>query len=84
VPYREIEQQRRAQRESVARRRAAARAGSTSPPVEPAALPPVAPSPTDLSRAGEFLGLPRLPWESYEDYHERLRQRWSEIRSLLD
>jgi hypothetical protein len=81
VPYADPDRQREAVRLRVARSRERARAAAdVTPAVTP---PPAPPSPGDLVRAGEFLGLPRLPWEQYSAYHERLRARWRELLAVL-
>jgi hypothetical protein len=89
MPYADPEQQRRAQRESVARRRqqareAAARNGSTPAPVEPDAPVRLPPSPGDLYRVGQWLNCPRMPHEPYPAYHARLRSHWRELLAILE
>jgi hypothetical protein len=84
MPYTDPDRQRRARRESAARTRSRLRAGSTSSPVEPEAPAHVPPSPSDLCRVGDFLGVPRMAWEPYPDYHERLRARWRELLAVVE
>jgi hypothetical protein len=86
VPYADPEAQRRAKRESYARRKAAGRCFVVplEPGSEPTAPARVPPSPADLSRVGDFLGVSRMAWESYEDFHERLRTRWQALLTILE
>jgi hypothetical protein len=89
MPYASKDRQRKAQRESIARRRqrareAAARAGSTGGDVEPAAPARLPPSPSDLYRLGQWLNAPQMPHEPYSAYLSRLQARWRELRSLLE
>jgi hypothetical protein len=84
MPYRDVEQQRRARRESAARARARLRAGSTGGDVEPAAPARLSPSPSDLYYVGQFLDCPRMPHEGYPAYHDRLRARWQELLAVLE
>jgi hypothetical protein len=88
MPYASKDAQRKAQRESVARRRRQAREaaanGSTATNVEPAAPARLPPSPSDLDRIGRWLNCPIMPREEYSAYHQRLRAHWRHIRSLLE
>jgi hypothetical protein len=100
VPYRDIEQQRRAKRESAARARARAaqtahRAlapGSTSVNVEPdveptvaAILPPLTPpSAADLDYAARILGIVPLRGDTPEKVLMRVKTAWQRLVRVVE
>lgn len=77
MPYRDVERQRAAKRESARRQRAAAR-GTDVEPVAPDV------SAADLWAAGQILRCARSDGESDAHYRSRLREAWRALLAVVD